>query len=302
MTSYRLRAYGLLLVVSLLWGAATPVIKFTLGGITPLSFLVYRFLISAAIGIIILVATKTHIPKARENMPLIILYGFVTTTLALGLLFLGLNRTTVLDTVLITAISPLVTAAAGSIFLNETVTRQEKLGMLLAFAGTLAVILEPVLKGRVDIAQLAGNILVFGYLISNGLSSVLSKKLVRRDVKSFDLTNISFIVGFITLLPLVLFESSFSNIITNINNLALPYHLGVFYMAVFSGTIAYTFWVKGQKSIEISEAGVFAYLIPVFATPLAVLWLGEKITLFFVIGAVLITIGVLIAEYKRKRD
>lgn len=301
MTSYRIKAYIYLVLVSVLWGAATPIIKFTLGGITPLSFLVYRFSISALLGVGILIATKTHIPKPKENLPLIIMYGVLTTTFALGLLFLGLNRTTVLDTVLITAVSPLVTAIAGTLFLNETITKQEKIGILIAFTGTMITILEPVFRGQVDLTALTGNFLVFGYLIANGFSSVLSKKLVRKNVNPLDLSNISFIVGFLTLLPFVPFEASFSKVVSNVSTLSIPFHLGVIYMAIFSGTIAYALWIKGQKSIEISEAGVFAYLIPIFATPLAVVWLGEKITPYFVLGAVLIAIGVFIAEYKRRR-
>jgi drug/metabolite transporter (DMT)-like permease len=302
MTSYRFRAYIYLLIVSVLWGAATPVIKFTLGGITPLSFLVYRFAISAILGVLILSVTGAKIPKAKENLPLIMIYGFITTTVALGLLFLGLNRTTVLDTVLITAVAPLVTAVAGALFLKETITTQERLGILIAFSGTVITILEPVFKGGVDISQLSGNFLVFGYLLVNGVSSVLSKKLVRRDIKPLDLSNMAFIVGFLTILPLVLFEASFARVITTVTDLSIPFHLGVLYMAIFSGTTAYALWIKGQKSIEVSEAGVFAYLMPVFSAPLAVVWLGEKITPFFIIGAILIATGVFIAEFKRKRS
>ena len=56
-----------------------------------------------------------------------------------------------------------------------------------------------------------------------------------------------------------------------------------------------------QKSIEIGEASLFAYLYPLFSTPLAVVWLGEKITPMFIVGAVVITIGVVIAEIKKRR-
>jgi drug/metabolite transporter (DMT)-like permease len=299
MTSYRVRAYFYLIIVSVLWGAATPVIKFTLGGITPFSFLVYRFLISAVLGAILLIFTKAHIPKPRKNLPLIFLYGFVTTTLALGLLFLGLNKTTVLDTVLITAVSPLVMAIAGYFFLKETITKQEKIGILIAFTGTLVTILEPVFQGDINFSQLTGNFLVFGYLLATGFSSVLSKKLVRKSVKPLDLSNLSFIVGFLTILPLVHFENSFSGVVETVTQLTIPFHLGVLYMAIFSGTIAYALWIKGQKSIEISEAGVFSYLMPIFAAPLAVGWLGEEITSIFVLGAALIAIGVFVAEYKK---
>jgi drug/metabolite transporter (DMT)-like permease len=300
MSSHRIKAYLTLLVVAVLWGVATPVIKFTLGGIDPLSFLTYRFGISTVLGISLLVFTKAAFNKIKDNFPEVFLYSILSTSIALGLLFLGLNRTTVLDTILITAISPLVTALFGVLFLKEHITNQEKLGISLAFVGTLITILEPLFDSGFAIEGLAGNFLVFGYLISNGFSSVLSKKLVRKDVRPLDLSNISCIIGFITLLPLVLLTTKISNLAGTVNTLALPYQAGVFYMAIFSGTAAYALWIKGQKTIEISEAGVFSYLIPVFAAPLAVFWLGEKITIPFIIGALVIGLGVFIAEYKRR--
>ena len=100
---------------------------------------------------------------------------------------------------------------------------------------------------------------------------------------------------------MALMSTTVPGIIDEVANLALPYHLGVWYMALISGTLAYALWIRGQKSIEISEAGVFAYLVPIFAAPLAVLWLGETITTPFIIGSVVVAIGVYIAETKKKR-
>ena len=52
MNPYRLRAYILLIAVSVIWGVAAPVIKFTLRGIDPISFLTYRFFLAAVLGIL----------------------------------------------------------------------------------------------------------------------------------------------------------------------------------------------------------------------------------------------------------
>lgn len=302
MTSYRVRAYIYLLIVVVIWGAATPVIKFTLGAISPFSFLTYRFFLAAIFGAIALLFLKRGYKAIRENFWEVIFYGFITTTVTLGLLFLGLNRTTVLDTILIATISPLVIALFGEIFLKEHITSREKLGIGIAFVGTFLTVVEPLLSDGFEGFRVIGNLLVVGYLISNAVSATIAKKLVRKDVPPFSLTNISFVVGFITLLPLVLLETTPQNLVHKAVGLSFPYQLGVFYMAFLSGTLAYALWVKGQKSIEVSEAGVFSYLQPIFAAPLAVFWLGEKITLPFVIGAVIITIGVFIAEYKKRPD
>lgn len=302
MTSYRVRAYIYLLVVAVIWGAATPVIKFTLQGISPFSFLTYRFFLAALLGLLVLPFLKRGRTEIKNNFWEVILYGFVTTTLTLGLLFLGLNRTTVLDTVLIATVSPLIIAIFGAIFLKEHITNREKVGIGIALFGTLLTVFEPLLSDGFQEFRIVGNLLVIAYLITNAFSATLAKKLVRKDVPSFSLTNISFIVGFITLVPFLFFESTPSHLVQKVSTLSFPYHLGVFYMAFLSGTLAYFLWVKGQKSIEVSEAGIFSYLQPIFAAPLAVFWLGEKISIPFIIGAIFIAAGVFIAEYKKKAN
>lgn len=299
MNPYRLRAYLYLIIVAAIWGIATPVIKYTLAGIDPLPFLTYRFGIAAAFAIVFIVITKASLTHIKKNLGLVLTYSILTTTLALGILFLGIDRTTVIDTALITAVGPLVTALAGVYFLKEHVTKQERIGISIALLGTLVVVFGPVMMGNGDL-KLTGNLLVLGYIIIMAFSSVLSKKLVRKKVDPLTLTNVSFIIGFATILPIAILVLGTNNLTSAIFNLESNYQLGVWYMALISGTLAYSLWVRGQKTIEISEAGVFSYLIPIFAAPLGIIWLGESITTPFILGAILITIGVIIAEYKRR--
>ena len=72
-------------------------------------------------------------------------------------------------------------------------------------------------------------------------------------------------------------------------------------MALLSGNLAYFLWHKAQKTIEIGEAALFGYLGPVFAIPLAVLWLKEELNTTFIFGAIIIAVGVFIAERKRSK-
>ena len=72
-------------------------------------------------------------------------------------------------------------------------------------------------------------------------------------------------------------------------------------MAVLSGTLAYFLWHRAQKSIEISEVGLFAYLYPIFGVPLSVIWLKESISPTFIIGCIVIALGVVLAEWKKRR-
>lgn len=300
MTSYRTRAYIFLLIVAIIWGAATPVIKFTLGGISPFSFLAYRFFLAGIFGAFAVIFIKKGHQAIRENFWELVIFGFITTTLTLSLLFLGLNKTTVLDTTLIVSVSPLVVAVFGVIFLKEHITSREKVGMGIAFFGTLLTVIEPLLADGIKSFQVVGNLFIVANLIVGALSAIMAKKLIRKNVPEFALINVAFVVGAFTSIPFLFIETTPTNFVHTIVQLSLPYQLGVFFMAFISGTLAYALWAKGQKSIEVSEAGLFVYLQPIFAAPLAVFWLKETISMPFVIGAVVIATGVIIAEYKKK--
>ena len=296
----RIKAYLMLLAVSVIWGVASPVIKYTLTGFAPATFLAYRFGISTIIAIIIAALTGIHIPKNGKVFLLFLLYGFLNSVVALGLLFFGMENTTVLETGLITLAGPLIISTAGVYFLHEHVTKREKLGMGIAMFGTLLTILQPLISNGHSALKLSGNILVLGYVLATVVTAVLSKELLKKDVNPMSLTNASFIIGFLFFLPVVLRNPNF-NLNTEVFNVPLSYHFGVWYMAILSGTLAFYLSNRAQKTIEIGEQSLFAYLYPVFSLPLAVIWLGEKVTTTHIVGGAIIIIGVVIAEIKKKR-
>lgn len=300
MNPVRKRAYIELLIVSLIWGMAAPIIKYTLEGFSPGIFLTYRFFISAIIAIFFFIFFGIKLPKDKKTIIFVLLYGLIFTSIGLGLLFLGINKTSSIDSNLISAMSPIVIAIAGVLFLKEHVTKKESMGFLIALTGTFIMIVEPVFKNGASFGGLEGNLLVFASVISGAFTSVLSKKILRKGVDAITVTNLSFIVGFIAFAPFIL-PSMFNTNFQAITSVPFSYHLGVFYMAALSGTFAYILWHRAQKSIEISEVGLFAYLYPVFGIPLAVVWLNEKITIPIIIGSIIIAIGVFLAEYKKKR-
>jgi drug/metabolite transporter (DMT)-like permease len=147
--------------------------------------------------------------------------------------------------------------------------------------------------------RFSGNLLVFGNVIVATITTVISKKLLRNNVNPLLLVNTAFIVGFISFLAYTLYTNTLD--INVIYQTPPIYHFGVLYMAAISGTLAYYLSTKAQKTIEISEQSLFSYLSPIFSMPIAVIWLGEKITPSFIIGAVIIAFGVALAEIKRTR-
>lgn len=302
MNPHRLRAYIYLLLVVVIWGVAGPVIKFTLGGIDPLPFISYRLAISAAISLVFFALKLKRGKKFRQlraHLPLALLYGFLAVPAALGLLFVGLDNTTVLDLTLIGVIGPIVVVGAGALFFKERITRREKIGILVVLFGVLINSLYPIIKA--EGIKLTANLLLLAYLAADSGSILVAKKLSRFKVKSANLTNLAFIVGAAILIPVTVISYGWKGFYSQIVNLPFQYHLGVWYMAIFSGTIAYYLFVRAYKSIEVSEAVLFNYLQPIVTIPLAIFWLHEELNLHFVLGALLIALGLFIAESKKKR-
>ncbi|OGM31187.1 hypothetical protein A2803_01790 [Candidatus Woesebacteria bacterium RIFCSPHIGHO2_01_FULL_44_21] len=299
--STRFKAYLFLLTTAVIWGAAGPVIKFTLAGIEPLPFLAYRFAISAVFSIFFFSAKIAQGKKFRNlkaNFPLALLYGFLAVPLALSLLFFGLEKSTVLDSTLITIAGPIIVTLGAVHFFRDHITKREKLGIMIVLLGVILNSLLPIFQGGQGI-RLTGNLLLLVYLLADSGSVLLAKKAIKNKTKSANLTSLAFIVGAVCLIPLTILIYGWENLLTTILTLPLKYHFGVWYMALLSGNLAYFMYVRGQRSIEVSEAVLFNYLIPLFSVPLAVFWLGESLSLSFILGAIIIATGVYIAEKKK---
>jgi drug/metabolite transporter (DMT)-like permease len=300
MSSHRLRAYIYLLIVAAIWGAAGPVIKFTLGGIDPFPFLAYRFAISAFLSLIFFSISGLKLPKAKTSLIFVLLYGLFAIPIALGALFTGLDKSTVLDLTLIGAVGPLVVTAGGAMLFRDHVTHREKIGIAIVLIGVFLNAFYPILTNNSD-TRLTGNIFLLLFLLADSSAILIAKKAVKEKVKSATLTNFAFIIGAFTIIPFTFLTHGFASTITSIATLPFKYHLGVWYMALLSGTLAYFLYVRGQRSIEVSEAVLFNYLQPIFSIPLALFWLNETLTPSFLMGAALIVAGLVIAEYKKRK-
>jgi drug/metabolite transporter (DMT)-like permease len=300
MSTYRRNAYTTLFISSLIWGVAAPVIKFTLQGIDVIPFLTYRFIVAGLFSLPFVLFTKLKIPNKSRNLPFVLLYGLLAFTIALGFLFLGLKQSGVLDLTLITIISPLLAVAGGAIVFKDHITKREKTGISLALIGVITVTLLPLLGGE-DGVHFSGNIALLTFLVIDVVGILIGKKLLKKGVEPSALTHWGFVISAVAVTPFAIAVYGAEPLWQAIATLKLEYHLGVWYMALVSGTLAYYLYARGQRTIEVSEAALFKYLQPIFAVPLAMLWLGEKFTPLFILGAAIIAFGIFVAESKRQK-
>ncbi len=102
-------------------------------------------------------------------------------------------------------------------------------------------------------------------------------------------------MGAITLFPLYLFELLQTGFNQSFNFRSM---IGILYGGLFSSTLGYLFYNYGAKHIKAEEIGIFTLLEPIATALVAIPLLGEKITFTYLLGSVIVFLGIFVAEVR----
>jgi drug/metabolite transporter (DMT)-like permease len=284
--------YAALTASALFWGAGFSVIRYALRFVTPLEFLAGQAVFAAAAQAAWTVAFHRDTPHRlpRPAVAPVLALGLLGHVLLNGLTFLALNYTTATNTALLFGASPMVTGALAAVFLRERFGRPKRLGAPLGFAGVALIITQGQLEDvRVSGAML-GNLLAAGAAIYWSTYTVLTRRitqLVPPGVYTF------YILTLGALLPLAA---------TTVVNGRLPFSgapaqaiAAMAAVGMGTGALAFNFWNWGLERIEANRVGFFSFLEPVFAAGVAVMFLGEPLTVPTVAGGALVLAGIFLA-------
>jgi drug/metabolite transporter (DMT)-like permease len=71
------------------------------------------------------------------------------------------------------------------------------------------------------------------------------------------------------------------------------------YVVIFPSLLAHFFFMRGVELLGPNRAAPYMYLIPVFASAIAIVTLGERLQAFHITGFALVIGGVALATYRR---
>jgi drug/metabolite transporter (DMT)-like permease len=304
-TKDRKIAYTLLLITTIIWGAAPAIVKNSYEVTTPFRFLFYRYIVAFVCSIPIILYYYNKVKNTIGLFSRVILLEFIGVTLSLGLLYIGLDKTTSIESGLIVTAGPIFTIIGGIIFLKEREEKNEIIGLVIALAGTILLTIIPLLLGQDGKFKFSieGNLILIAVNIVTAVYYLLAKKYYKGYPK-FYLSSISFLVGLVSFFILALIEAhSLANLTDSITSDLK--HFSVIFASVYMGTlgsiIALTFYIIGQDKIEASEASLINYLQPIIFIPLGVLWLGEAVHPLQITALIVILAGVVLGAWKGKR-
>ena len=241
----------------------------------------FRSLISLLITSLII--KKKDINPWGNNRLLLWLRG-ILGTFALVCIFYAIRNMPLSISTVIQYTYPIFISIFAGIFINEKITKNTVLALILGWLGILVIVNQSQLANiNVEIDKSAILIAFLG-AISTSLAYVTVKKLSSTEdifiiIKYFPLVSV------ITLFPIVL-----GNWVTpNINDLYWIIGIGIFTQ------LGQTFLTIGLKNLPASEASTINYLQVFFGSIWGVLFFSELININFIFGSILVLLGTIIS-------
>lgn len=178
-------------------------------------------------------------------------------------------------------------------FVNDEPWNRVKLAAVAA--GAVGVVFFAWESGAFDLQSFKALALISGSALLFALSICISRRVIHR-YGVFILMGFTALFGSLMVLPLALF----SLWQTGLAGWATAWPL-VLFLALVGTTLAYGLYYYGLHHCTAFQASMTFFLKPVLASILAVLWLGEQINLFMVLGSLCILCGLVITVTFRAR-
>lgn len=283
-----IREWGLLIVISIVWGLSFFFIEIALLELQPFTLVFYRIGIAAMILIVLVYSSGQRIPFDLQSWKKFFILGLFNNFLPFTLISWGqLHITSSLASIL-NATTPLIT-----VFLAHYLTRDERMtgnrlaGVIVGIAGVSLLVGPEALRGMSS--HTLGQLAIIGAACSYAYGGIYIRELKHVPV----LTAISGTLISATLMTfccVLLFEYP---LVMSMQIKTLSSLLG---MSVLGTAIAYILYFKLIRTAGATNTLLVTFLVPITALLLGVLILKESISSLAIIGMLVVFSGLVLVD------
>jgi drug/metabolite transporter (DMT)-like permease len=223
--------------------------------------------------------------------------GFFGVTINQICFTTGLHYTLVGHAAVIVGLGPIYILVLAVLFRLEHATWHKAIGMGLALLGIIVLASEYGISPHA--ASFKGDAITMAGSMGFAIYVVLGKRVVDQ-YDTLTMTAFNHFAGALLVLPLAIREARIMSHAGTLKTVPWQGWAALAYMAVFSSAVAYVLYFWLLRYLEASQLAAFTYLLPVLATILGILWLGEKGSWVQVLGGVLALGGVYWIESGRE--
>ena len=285
------------LVVSMLFFASNHVLgRLIPGEVPPIGLSLWRWVLASLIMLPFTWKGLIHnAPLIRAHWKL-----FLQLTISLVLLgnttvYIALNYTTAINAGIVAMAQPAATILLTWVIFQETVSRRQTIGAIIAGVGVTIVILRGDLQALTEIRFNIGDVWMVVSILGFTTYAIYLRK-VPKGLPPLVLLNIIQILGIAVLLPFYLWETAYV-LPMQLNPITI---ISVLWAGIIVAIGALLLWNIGNQALGANKASAFIYLRLLMITVLAMIILDEELSLYHVPSFTLIVAGVyLVSKAKR---
>ncbi len=260
--------------------------------LSPMSVAVMRMSLTAVVFLAIIALHPAfrgqRLPPKQDRLRFLF-WGFVAGPMNQGFFLAGIERSVASHASLLYALTPVGVYLASIWLGRERWSRRRILGVSVALAGVIALLLDRGLAAA--LAPLVGDLLLLCAVVAWVAWTLASRDLARRysGLQMASWTMLAAGLQAALCAPFLLDLPDVATVPTSA-------WLSLGYLVAFTSVVAYILWSYALVRAEASRVAVFTNLQPVFTALFAWLILGEPIGWGIVIGGALVILGVRIVQ------
>ena len=290
------KIYGGMVLATLFWAGAFIAGKYSTPYIAPFTVTFLRFLFATVILYGVTRAQKVSLKTQRSRLPIFLFTGIVGMFGYHVFFFESLRFTTAINSSIIAAFLPALTALLTVFFLRQKVSGLEIFGIALSLVGVLLTLTGGSVRALAELSFNIGDLLMVVAIVCFAVYGVFCKR-YGTGIPPIVLTFYSFLVCVLFLIPFVLTEKPW----TFLGTIPLSAWAAVIYMSAFPSVVGYLTQQIAIQRIGPGPTSLFNNLTPLFSMVLSALLLGEAPQLIQLFTAALIIIGVVTCQLASHR-
>ena len=279
----------------LVWGSCFVLTKELLKAYTAIQIIPLRMAL-AYVTLWVLRPKTLKLPRKDELM--LILVGVTGGTLYFFLQNTALTYTYAANVSILVALAPILTVILAQLFSRsgERLGKFVYIGAVVALAGVVLVVLNGQMTFHLSPK---GDLLALATAFMWAVYSILVKKYTEQ-YDNFIITRRVMLWGFLTSVPLMLLTDGMPDLHPLFTTPSIL--LSWLFLGVFGNAVRFAIWNIAFQRLGVVVTNNYLYASPFVTLAVGYLLLHEQITLMSVIGAVLITAGVVVALKKPKES
>jgi drug/metabolite transporter (DMT)-like permease len=285
-------AYLLLLMPPLLWSGNFVVGRAYAEQISPITLSFWRWVLAAIILLpFVIKSVWNHRQLIKNNFVSLLVLSATGVSAFNTLAYIGLQSTTATNGTLLNSFIPIFIILLSQLFFQTKTNKQQLLGILISFCGVLIILIEFKLENLLTFSLNQGDLWILVAGLDWALYSILLKQYRPAQLDNLTFLGITVILGSLLLLPLYLWNP-FNEV-----NLDISFEVVnvLIFVAVFPSILAFFAWNYGIDKVGANIGGQFIHLMPLYGALLAMIFLGESLYLYHLVGGVFIAIGLLLS-------